>query len=97
MKIRYDTIYLSTDEISDLLGKDAIEGPLLTERIKESDTTLDAGYERCRERATEIARRNNMPIITKTFDAWYNGTAEMEFAFYRFKSDSKSSSSSKHR
>jgi len=93
MEIRYNVVNLNRREISDLLGRGVIEGPLDKTRIEERDTMLGTGYERCRKKAAGIARRNNTPIITQTFDAWYNGKAEVEFAFYRFKFDSIHSSS----
>lgn len=89
-------VYLSRQEISDFLEKDAIEGPLDRVRIEQRDTPLDSGYERCRKKASRIARKGNFNIIERVYDGWVSGNATMEFQFYRFKFDPTSSSSSGH-
>lgn len=84
MQIEKGAILLTRREISDLVKKWIIEGPLEEIEIIRRDSLFKWGSFRCYREALRTARERDYQIFTLVTDRWISDTAHYSYAFYRF-------------
>ena len=88
MRIVDNLIHLDRKELSDLIRKGIIEGPIIKQKIAKKDYVMGLGssIERVYKEAVRTAAKNDCQVIHSFNSQWLAGKgAEIEYEFYKFK------------